>query len=141
MRLEVILTLEVNFVKLYYLKIMDHSCEAVIITCIDFRFQEYINNWIAGNFSPKTFDRVAIAGGVFDFDYVSKQIEISKRLHHIKKVVLINHEDCGAYGGAGTAEKHAEDLKNAVEKIKQQYPDLTIETYYLHLDGTFEQVS
>lgn len=120
---------------------MDHSCEATIVTCIDFRFQEYINNWIAENFSPKTFDRVAIAGGVFDLDYVSKQVEISKRLHHIKKVVLINHEDCGAYGETGTAEKHAEDLKNAAEKIKQQYPDLEVETYYLHLDGTFEQIS
>lgn len=120
---------------------MDHSCEAVIVTCIDFRFQEYINNWISENFHPKSFDRVAIAGGVFDFDYVAKQIEISKRLHHIKKVVLINHEDCGAYGEAGTAEKHSADLKNATGKIKQQYPDLSVETYYLHLDGTFEKTS
>lgn len=112
----------------------DHNCEAVIVTCIDFRFQEYINNWIAQNFPPKSFDRVAIAGGVFDFDYVLKQVEISKRLHHIKKVILINHEDCGAYGKAGTAEKHASDLKNAAAKIKQIYPDLEIETYYLPLD-------
>lgn len=117
---------------------MNHAAEAVIITCIDFRFQEYINNWIASNFQPKTFDRVAIAGGVFDFDYVLKQVEISKRLHHIKKVILINHEDCGAYGETGTVEKHIEDLKKAADQIKQQYPDLTVETYYLHLDGTFE---
>lgn len=119
----------------------DHNCEAVIITCIDFRFQEYINKWIAENFSPKTFDRVAIAGGVFDLDYVLKQVEISHRLHHICKVVLINHEDCGAYGEAGTAKKHAEDLKNAASKIKGQYPDLEIEAYYVHLDGTFEKIS
>ncbi|MDO8576919.1 MAG: hypothetical protein Q7R82_01110 [Candidatus Daviesbacteria bacterium] len=119
----------------------NHSCKAVIITCIDFRFQEFINNWIASNFPPKTFDRVAIAGGVFNFDYVSKQTEISKRLHHIKKVVLINHEDCEAYGEAGTPEKHSEDLKNAAEKIKQQYPDIFVETYYLHLNETFELIS
>lgn len=115
----------------------DHGCEAVVVTCIDFRFQEFINNWIAQNFAPKTFDRVAIAGGVFDFDYISKQVEISKRLHHIKKVVLINHEDCGAYGETGTPEKHAEDLNHAAAKITEQYPDLEVETYYLHLDGTF----
>lgn len=118
-----------------------HNAEAVIITCIDFRFQEYINNWILENFQPRSFDRVAIAGGVFDFGYISKQVEISKRLHHIKKVVLINHEDCGAYGEAGTPEKHAEDLKNAALKIKQQYPDLETQTFYLHLDSTFEQIS
>ncbi len=117
-----------------------HIAEVVIITCIDFRFQEYINNWISQNFSPKSFDRVAIAGGVFDFNYVLKQVEISKRLHHVKKAILINHEDCGAYGESGTAQKHAEDLKNAASKIKRQYPDLKVDSYYLHLDGTFEQI-
>lgn len=126
----------------------NHTCEAIIVTCIDFRFQEYINKWISEKFEPKTFDRVAIAGGIFDFDCVLKQVEISKRLHHIKKVVLINHEDCGAYGETGTAEKHSSDLKNAAGKIRQacrsaiknQYPDLEVETYYLHLDGTFEPI-
>ena len=126
---------------LYNILVMnDHACESIIVTCIDFRFQEYINKWIANNFQPKTFDRAAFAGGVFDIEYVLKQIEISHRLHHIKKVVLINHEDCGAYGEAGTPEKHAEDLKNAAAKIKQQLPDLEVKAYYLHLNGTFEQI-
>lgn len=120
--------------------INSHHCEAIIVTCIDFRFQEYINKWISEKFAPKTFDRVAIAGGVFDFDYVLKQIEISKRLHHIKKVVLVNHADCGAYGETGTAEKHAEDLKNAAAKIKEQYPDLEVVSYYLLLNGNFELI-
>lgn len=112
-----------------------HTAETIIITCIDFRFQEYINKWISENLPPRSFDRVAIAGGVFDFDYVLKQVEISHRLHHIKKAILINHEDCGAYGETGTAQKHAEDLKNAASKIKQQYPELEVDTYYLYLDG------
>lgn len=119
----------------------DHSCETVIVTCIDFRFQEYINNWLTQNFAPKTFDRVAFAGGVKNLDTIMGQIDISHRLHHIKKAVLINHENCGAYGETGTREKHAEDLKNAAVKIKTQYPDLEIETYYLHLDGTLEPIS
>lgn len=119
----------------------NHTCEAAVITCIDFRFQDYINHWISENFPPKTFDRVALAGGVFDSDYVIKQIEISHRLHHITKVILINHEDCGAYGEAGTPEKHAEDLKIAITRIKEQFPDLEVQTYYLQLNGTFEQIS
>lgn len=119
----------------------NHACEAIIVTCIDFRFQEYINNWIAENFTPKSFDRIAIAGGVFDLEYILKQVGISKRLHHIKKVVLINHEDCGAYGEAGTPEKHAEDLKNTASKIKRLFSDLETKTYYLHLSGTFKLIS
>lgn len=119
----------------------DHSCETVIVTCIDFRFQSFINSWIAENFKPRNYDRVAWAGGVKDQEGILKQIEISKKLHHIKKAVLINHEDCGAYGAEGTSEKHAQDLKNTSDKIKALYPDLEVETYYLHLDGTFENLN
>lgn len=116
---------------------MNHKAEALIVTCIDFRLQEAINQWISQNFSPKTFDRVALAGGVKNLDIIMGQIEIAKRLHGIKKVVLINHEDCGAYGDEGTEEKHRDDLHVAKEKIQSKFPDLAVDTYYLHLNGTF----
>ena len=119
----------------------NHSAEGIVITCIDFRFQEYINKWIAENLAPRTFDRVALAGGVKNFETILGQIDIAVRLHHIKKAVLINHEDCGAYGLEGTPEKHEQDLKKAAAKIKKNYPDMEVETYYLHLEGTFEKVN
>ncbi|MDO8498359.1 MAG: hypothetical protein Q7S44_01045 [bacterium] len=119
----------------------DHFCEAVIVTCIDFRFQEYINSWISQNFHPKSYDRVAFAEGVHDLEAILKQIEVSQKLHHIKKVVFINHEDCGAYGKEGTDKRHHEDLKNAAQKVKEKFPDLEVETYYLHLGGTFEEIT
>ena len=118
----------------------NHNCEFLIVTCIDYRFQEYINKWTAENFAPNTFDRVAIGGGVKNLDLILNQIDIAKRLHYIHKVVLINHEDCGAYGTEGTPQKHAEDLKNAKAKIAEKYPDLEIQTYYLHLDGIMEKI-
>lgn len=118
-----------------------HIAEAVIITCIDFRLQEVINNWIAQNFEPKTFDRVALGGGVKNLDLILGQVKIANDFHHIKKVFLINHEDCKAYGAEGAQERHSADLKAAAEKIKSLYPNLNIQTFYLHLDGTFESVS
>ncbi len=117
-----------------------HSCEAVIVSCIDFRFQEYINQWTLENFQPKTYDRVALAGGVKDFEAVLKQLEVSHRLHHTHKAILINHKDCGAYGEKGTAEKHAQNLNAIKEKIRTQFPDMEVNLYYLHLDGTFEKI-
>lgn len=119
---------------------MAHIAESIIITCIDFRLQEAIDKWISQNFAPKTFDRVAFAGGIKNLEAILGQIDISVRLHHIKKVVLINHEDCGAYGEEGTKEKHAQDLKTAKAKILKLYPNLEIEIFYLHLDKTFESV-
>lgn len=117
-----------------------HYCKTIIITCIDFRFQDLIDKWLDKNFSPKTYDRVAFAGGVLNLDVDLKQIEIAYSLHHIKEVVLINHEDCGAYGGEGTYQKHVEDLTNASKKIELLFPKLKVKTFYLHLDGTFEEI-
>ena len=108
---------------------------------MDFRLQEAINKWISEHFQPKTFDRVALAGGVKEFNTILNQIDISVRLHRIKKVVLVNHEDCGAYGKEGTPEKHIEDLKAAKDQIRRLYPNLRVETYYLYLDGTFKSSS
>ncbi|MFH1535891.1 MAG: carbonic anhydrase [Patescibacteria group bacterium] len=118
----------------------DHTCEAIIVTCIDFRFQPFINDWISKNFEPKTYDRVSWAGSIKDQEGILKQIEISHRLHHTKKAVLINHEDCGAYGAEGNPERHTHDLKEIKEKIQSQFPDMQTDLYYLHLDGTFEQI-
>lgn len=118
-----------------------HECEAVVVTCIDFRFQQYIDEWLKDTFKPGSFDRVAWAGGIKNLDAIMEQVGISCRLHHIKSAYFINHEDCGAYGEAGTAQKHTEDLRDARTKIQQQHPDISVETYYLHLDGTFESVS
>ena len=116
----------------------DKKAQALIATCIDFRFQEEIDAWIDKNFKPDTYDRVSMAGCVIDLEDILEQVKVARDLHHIEKVVLINHEDCGAYGEEGTPKKHAEDLKAAKEKINALYSDLEVETYYLHLDGEFE---
>ena len=82
---------------------------------------------------------MSLAGGVFNFEPVLAQVRIAKRLHEIRGVILINHEDCGAYGDEGTAERHQADLREASQKIKATFPDLKTETYYLHLSGEFER--
>ena len=125
----------------------NHYCQALVITCIDFRFQEYIDRWINENFQPGSFDRVALAGGVKNLGLILEQIRTSSRLHNISRAILINHEDCGAYGAenildqAAEVKRHTEDLKTAAERIKTDLPNLSVDTYYLHLNGTFEKVA
>lgn len=119
----------------------NHVAESLVVTCIDFRFQDYINSWISQNLKPKTYDRVAIAGSVKNLDTILGQIDIAVRLHHINKVILINHEDCGAYREEGTQAKHTQDLINAKGRINENYPQLNVESYYLHLDGDFEKIN
>lgn len=119
----------------------EHTCQAIVIHCIDFRLQKPLNDWLGRHFGLSDYDRVSLAGGVFDFYTILKQVEISDRLHKVKKVILINHEDCGAYGNEGTPERHAHDLHEAERKIEALFPHLDVEIYYMHLTGILEDLS
>ena len=129
------------FEKKLYTKNMTHTCDALVVSCIDFRFQKYIRDWLDKNFSDKTFDYVGFAGGVKQLDTILEQLAISVRLHGIHEVILMNHEACGAYGAESTPENHAKDLRKAKGVIHEKYPQLHIEAFYLHLDGTFEEIA
>src|ERR1700690_1746512 len=98
-------------------KMADLYCEALVVHCMDYRLQKYLNHWLDQNPGMGNYDRVAIAGGVLDMDPVLKHIELAVRLHRIRKVILINHEDCLAYGSIGTLERHRADLLEAEQKI------------------------
>ncbi len=114
------------------------TCEAVVVHCMDFRLQQFLNDWLTKRFGIKNYDRVSWAGGTKDFSYIQGQIELARRLHDVKKVILINHEDCGAYGPMGTKDRHMSDLAYAERVIQSMR--LEVEKYYLHLDGEFERI-
>jgi carbonic anhydrase len=118
----------------------EHTCEAVVVHCIDFRLQHYLNDWLTKHFGIRNYDRISWAGGVREFAIIQGQIEMSRRLHNVKKVILINHEDCGAYGEMGTKERHMSDLAYAEHAIQSSL-HLDVEKYYLHLDGEFEKIA
>lgn len=117
-----------------------HTTQALVVHCMDFRLQKFLDDWLQKELGHGQYDRLSLAGSVFDLEFVLKQVDISKRLHDIQKVILINHEDCGAYGQAGTPERHAADLRQARQRIQAAWPDLEVMLYYLHLDGVFETV-
>jgi hypothetical protein len=105
---------------------------------MDFRLQHFLNEWLEKRFGRQNYDRVAWAGGVREFAIIQTQIQMSARLHNIRKAILINHEDCGAYGSIGTKERHISDLTYAEHAIKSL--NLDVEKYYLHLNGEFERI-
>ncbi len=117
----------------------DHTCQAIVVSCMDFRLRKHLEKYTHKNIFGG-FDLVSIAGGVKNFSFVLEQIDISVRLHKTKEVYLINHEDCGAYGKAGTYKKHQKDLLFAKRLIAKKYPKLNVFLYYLKLDGEFIKV-
>ena len=103
------------------------------------------------------FDTFALAGvsiGINQTKYpewektLYDHIEISKNLHHIKKVILFDHLDCGAYktfcpGFKNEEEEkalHIEQLKIAAEKIKKKFNDLKVVCKIIDTKRTVEKV-
>ncbi len=115
-------------------------CEALIITCKDWRFQHFFDQWIGENLGYGNYDRVGFAGGVKSWDILMSQVETARRLHDIRRVILVNHEDCGAYGPQGTLERHTADLHHARSVIRASIPDLDVELYFARLSGSFERI-
>ncbi|MEK7193287.1 MAG: carbonic anhydrase [Patescibacteria group bacterium] len=118
-------------------------------------------NHLAENQLLNNCDIVSVAGAAkniadpketSDREFILRQIDISKRLHGINEVVLMNHTDCGAYGdrdafSSSLEEKnrHAEDMKTAGAIIKQKHPDLDIRAVLVNIDKSgkidFEAIS
>lgn len=118
-----------------------HTARAIVVSCIDYRLQDFLIAWTKKTFKKEGFDRVALAGGVKNLPFVIDQVELSHKLHHIKEVYLINHEDCGAYGEGGNFEKHKADLLKAKDKVLKKFPSLKISLFYLKLDGEYVEVN
>ena len=116
-------------------------CDALVVHCMDYRLQKFLHPWIIRRFGSDNFDIISLAGGVHDYEMVLKYVQLAVQIHSIKQVALINHEDCRAYGRDGTYKRHKHDLIDTEEKIEAIFSNLAVETFYLHLDGTFERIS
>ena len=115
----------------------DITCDYLIVCCMDFRIQQAIRSWVGQHLQDKQYDYVGFAGSTKELEIILSQIEIAYNLHRVKKVILIHHEDCMAYGAQGSFDKHAADLRKARERILERHPDLTIAAFYLKLSGEF----
>lgn len=119
---------------------MSHFADAFVVACIDFRFQKFLRDFEDKYLNGKTYDFVGFAGATKNLDVIMGQLDISVRLHQIKQVVLIHHEECGAYGVESTPERHVADLKKAKKVILAKYPNLQVDLFYMKLDGSVDHV-
>jgi carbonic anhydrase len=118
----------------------ERQCQAIVVSCLSYRIRGQLRKWTIKKFHNVGFDRVAVSGGVRNPGFVLEQVELSYKLHKIKEVYLINHENCGTYGTEGTMDKHKQDLLFAKKIIKEKYPDLKVYPLFLKLDGSFTEI-
>ncbi|MFY9457808.1 MAG: carbonic anhydrase [Candidatus Spechtbacterales bacterium] len=119
-----------------------HECEALALTCMDFRFREATQQFVREGLGIKQFDGpISIPGackGLADADSVVYEfakfaIGTAIRVHHIKKVVIIHHAECGAYGIPNPEEefqKETEDEKKGDAILGDLFPDLSFQMFF-----------
>lgn len=132
---------------------------ALAITCIDYRLVDEAVKFFDGKKLTNDYDLVALAGASLAavspkfpssntafWDHVG----IAQQLHHIKKVIVVDHRDCGAfkvaYGKdyksdpAGETAQHKAVMEQVKAKLAKTHPDLQAEFYLMAVDGKTERV-
>ena len=134
--------------------------EAMLLTCIDPRFQEPVFNDMktrnmTGKYSQFTIAGAAIGVVAPAFRAWHKaywdNLAASIQLHNVPKVIAIDHRDCGAaqiaYGQAKVAnpqletETHKAALMEFRKEVAQRHPKLKVELHLMALDGKVETFS
>jgi len=132
-----------------------YQCDAAIIWCFDNRFQLGFTKFLK-RLGIVNSDPIKIAGGAKclaspdrdgDRDFVLEQTRISMRLHETKRVILMVHSDCGAYGGlmggfGGNARMealhHEQELHRAAGCLLESIPGLEVLAYFVDFEGIWE---
>ena len=134
--------------------------EAMLLSCIDPRFPqptlEYMKSReLVGKYSQFSSAGAAIGVVAPAFKDWSAtfwdNLGASIQLHHIPKVIAINHRDCGAakiaYGADSVAnaqvetETHRAALMLFRQQVAERQPKLQVETGLMALDGKVEMFS
>lgn len=121
-----------------------HRCDTLLVMCMDFRFRKKTIRFLQEYLEIPAFDQLAVPGSVKTIlekrGTVKEALEVSAHLHDIERFILVNHQDCGAYGGSKNfrnaddeQEFHTAQLREARRRINGYYPEKTVVPYYARL--------
>ena len=135
---------------------MKSNYKAMVLSCMDPRFQPIIFNYLKkkklnGKYSSFTIAGSAIGVTANKFKKWHKtfwdNLDTSIRLHKIKKLIVINHRDCGAakiVNGNKNINKtdetkiHKKSFTKVKKIFKKKYPNLSIELKIISLNKKVE---
>jgi len=132
-----------------------YQCDAAIVWCFDNRFDLGFRKFLK-KIGVTYSDPIKIAGGAkslaapegaIEREFVLDQIRKSIQLHDTRRVILMLHSDCGAYGGlaggfGGDAraeiEHHQRELRRAAATLRRELPGIAVDGYFVDFEGVWE---
>jgi carbonic anhydrase len=142
------------------LKNHDKSAPYLLVSCMDYRLRENVAKYMELRVGTNSYDEFVIPGaslGAFNEKYphwaktFKDTIGLAIKLHNISHVIFLDHRDCGFYKmlkGENCCEDkavethvHAEQFEAVRKIMKEEYPDVSVETLIMGLDGKVEAVN
>ena len=135
---------------------MKSDYKAMVLSCIDPRFQSIVYNYLkkkklSGRYSSFTIAGAALGVTANKFKKWHKtfwdNIDASIKLHKIKKLIVINHRDCGAakiingkkeFSKINETRVHYHSFQKIKKIFKKRYPKLKIELKLISLNKKIE---
>lgn len=137
-----------------------HATEALLLSCMDYRLIDDTVRYMDGRGLTNQYDHVILAGaslGVLNNQFKNwsktfwEHLKVAIDLHHIKRVILMDHRDCGAYKVILQADFskdlqmetriHGKFLRELMVAIHKTYPELEVERLLMNLDGTVQKIT
>lgn len=134
--------------------------DALLLSCIDYRLTDKTANYMAGRGLKEDYDQVVLAGaslGAVTEKFPDwgrtfwEHLDLAVKLHGIKRVIALDHRDCGAYrlilgkeladDRAKETRVHAEILHRLRSEIRTRHPALAAELLLMALDGSVETIA
>jgi hypothetical protein len=135
------------------------KAQALVLNCMDFRLVDEGVQYFNARGLRNNYDQVILAGasvgalGKIGPEWAAtfwKHVETAKALHHIEKLIVVDHRDCGAYkivfGADSIADKdietalHRSQMILLREELKQRHPELGFEGALMSLNGAVENL-
>ena len=131
---------------------MKSNYKAMVLSCIDPRFQPIVYNYLKkkklmGKYSAFTIAGSAVGVTANRFKKWHKvfweNFDTSVKLHNIKKLIVINHRDCGAakiingkkeFSTINETKVHKTSFQKLKKIFKKKYPRLKIELKLVSLN-------
>jgi len=136
------------------------STEVLLLSCMDYRLLDDIVSYMDGRGLRDGYDHVILAGA--SLGAVSDKfpdwnrtfwdhVDLAVKLHGVRRVIALDHRDCGAYrvvfeqdfaaDPAKERQIHADTLASLAAAVRARHPTLETESLLMNLDGTVETVA
>jgi len=138
-------------------RLYEKTAKAIVLSCIDFRFVNdkiyFLNKDLKNNFNLFSLAGASLGynqntfpewGVTFD-----KHVDLSKQLHDIDEIIVLDHMDCGAYRILYDNEEitkdeeyelHVKNLNKFKTIASKKFPSLKISTFLIDTDGSVKEM-